>query len=176
MSARRARRGGIAGAAKLTLELGLAAALVAALGVFHVWSRTRVVAAGYSLYELQQEHARLVAAQDQLRIELGMLTSFQALDLVARTKLSKLGLAPPDRGAVWAAGPGRPSDGPGRAGVDGVDHRPRPAGPIVGVARGAGPEPVNEPAPERRPGSGSDSGWGSGDRSPIAARISLRGN
>lgn len=161
--------------AKLTLELGLAAALVAALGVFHVWSRTRVVAAGYSLYELQQEHARLVAAQDRLKIELGMLTSFQALDQVARTKLSKLGLAPPDRGAVWAAGPGRPTtDGPGRAGVDGVVHRPRPAGPIVGVARGAGPEP----APERKPGS--DSGWGSGARSapgsPIAARFSLRGN
>lgn len=175
MSARRIQRGRIAGAGKLTLELGLAAALVAALGVFHVWSRTRVVAAGYSLYELQQEHARLVAAQDQLRIELGMLTSFQALDQVARTKLSKLGLAPPDRGAVWAAGPGRPTtDGPGRAGVDGVDHRPRPAGPIVGALGAKGP--VNEPAPARTPGSDSDSGWGSGTRSPIAARISLRGN
>ncbi len=174
MSARRARRGGIAGAAKLTLELGLAAALVAALGVFHVWSRTRVVAAGYSLYELQQEHARLVAAQDQLKIELGMLTSFQALDQVARTKLSKLGLAPPDRGAVWAAGPGRPTtDGPGRAGVDGVVHRPRPAGPIVG-ALGA-KRPVNPaPDPERKPGSGS--GARPERVSQIAARISLRGN
>jgi len=115
------------------LELLLAASLVAALGVFHVWSRTRVVAAGYSLYELQEEHARLVAGQDQLRIELGMLTSFQALDQVTRTKISRLGLAPPDRGAVWAAGPDRPADGPGRVGVDGVDHRPRPAGPIVGM-------------------------------------------
>ncbi len=117
------------------IELLVAAALIAALGVFHVWSRTRVLASGYALAELQQEHARLVAAQDRLQIELGMLTSFQALDQAARTKLSKLGLAPPDRGAVWAASPGRPpTDGPGRAGVDGVGHRPRPAGPIVGMA------------------------------------------
>jgi hypothetical protein len=115
------------------VELLLAASLFAALGVFHVWSRTRVLASGYALAELQEEHARLVAAQDQLRIELGMLTSFQALDQAARTKLSSLGLAPPDRGAVWAASPGRPpTDSPGRAGVDGVGHRPGPAGPIVG--------------------------------------------
>jgi hypothetical protein len=127
-------------------ELLLAAALIAALGVFHVWSRTRVVSAGYALYDLQQEHARLVAAQDQLHIELGMLTSFSALDQAARTKLSKLGLAPPDRGAVWAAGPARPVDEPGRAGVDGVGHPPRPAEPIVGRAGGAGAAAAPGPA------------------------------
>jgi hypothetical protein len=118
------------------IELALVAALVASLGVFHVWSRTRVVSAGYALYDLQQEHVRLVAAQDRLEIELSMLTSFQALDQAARTKLSKLGLAPPDRGAVWAAGPRRPLDGTGRAGVGRVDHPPRPAGPIIGMAGG----------------------------------------
>ncbi len=135
-ASRRAGRVRIVG---IGLELALAASLIAALGVFHVWSRTRALASGYALAELQQEHARLVAAQDQLRIELGMLTSFQALDQAARTKLSNLSLAPPDRGAVWAAGPGRlPTDSPGRAGVDGVGHRSRPAGPIVG-ARDAGP-------------------------------------
>ncbi len=124
------------------LELALAVSLIGALGLFHVWSRTRVLASGYALAELQQEHARLVASQDQLQIELGMLTSFQALDQAARTKLSKLGLAPPDRGAVWAAGPGRPpTDSPGRAGVDGVGHRPRPAGPIVGMAWDAAQPP-----------------------------------
>jgi hypothetical protein len=122
----------------IALEVALAVSLVAALGLFHVWSRTRVLASGYALAELQQEHSRLVASQDQLRIELGMLTSFPALDQAARTKLSKLGLAPPDRGAVWAASPGRPpTDSPGRAGVDGVGHRPRPAGPIVGMVDGA---------------------------------------
>ena len=119
-------------------ELLLAAGLVAALGVFHVWSRTRVVAAGYELADLEQEHARLTAAQDQLRIELGMLTSFQALDQAARTKLSRLGLAPPDRGGVWAEGWGRPSGAPARAGVDGVGHPPRPAEPILGRTASAG--------------------------------------
>ena len=128
-------------------ELLLAAALIAALGVFHVWSRTRVVAAGYALADLQQEHARLVASQDQLRIELGMLTSFPALDQAARTKLSRLGLAPPDRGAVWAEGPGRPRGEPGRAGVDGVGHPPRPAEPILGRAAGAGPATASPDAP-----------------------------
>jgi hypothetical protein len=143
-----AHRGAPAGVTGLALELALAVALVAALGVFHVWSRTRVLASGYALAELQQEHALLVASQDQLRIELGMLTSFRALDQAARTKLSKLGLAPPDRGAVWAASPERPpTDGPGRAGVDGVGHRPRPAGPIVsredtGKPSALGPQPT----------------------------------
>ncbi len=146
MSARTAqtarRRGPSPRILGLGLELAVAVSLVCALGVFHVWSRTRVLASGYALAELQQEHTRLVASQDQLEIELGMLTSFQALDQAARTKLSKLGLAPPDRGAVWAAGPGRPpTDSPGRAGVDGVGHRPGPAGPIVGMTWGAAHQP-----------------------------------
>ncbi len=176
------RRGSRPAVLGIGLELALAVSLVGALGVFHVWSRTRVLASGYALAELQQEHTRLVTSQDQLKIELGMLTSFQALDQAARTKLAKLGLAPPDRGAVWAAGPGRPpTDSPGRAGVDGVGHRPRPAGPFVG-ARDAAPVNVNEPepAPEKMPGSGSDSGSCTGacaDRaSQVAVRISLRGN
>jgi hypothetical protein len=140
------RRGPVRALAGPGTELLVVAALVAAVGVFHVWSRTRVVAAGYALFDLQQEHARLVAAQDQLRIELGMLTSPQALDQAARTKLSKLGLAPPDRGAVWAASPGRPKDEPGRAGVDGVVNPPRPAEPIPGRALGAaGPAPAAPP-------------------------------
>ncbi len=114
------------------LELGLAAALLAALGIFHVWSRTQVLEAGYALSSLQAEHSRLVADKDRLGIELGMLTSPRALEDAARTKLAKLGLALPARGAVWAAGPD--DGGPGRAGGKGVDHPSRPAGPIVGLA------------------------------------------
>ncbi len=116
------------------LKIALAAALVAALGVFHVWSRTRVLEAGYQLSALQEEHARLVAAQDQLRLEVSMLTSFRALDQAARGKLAGLGLAPPDRGAVWAAGPDRAIAGPSQAGGNGDGHRPRPAGPILASA------------------------------------------
>ena len=148
---RGARGRGQVGAVRLGLELGLAAALVAALGIFHVWSRTRVVAAGYALYELQSEHARLVAAQDQLRIELGMLTAPAELERAARTKLSRLGMAPPDRGAVWAAGPGRPVDGAGRAGVDGVGHPPRPAEPAHYTGGVMKPPPPGPPLATRRP-------------------------
>jgi hypothetical protein len=121
-------RGTWAGVLLPCLELGLAAALLAALGIFHVWSRTQVLEAGYQLSTLQAEHSRLVATQDQLEIELGMLTSPRVLEEAARTKLAKLGLALPARGAVWAAVPDR--DDPGRAGGKGVDHPPRPAGPI----------------------------------------------
>ncbi len=128
--ARRAPRRGPG--SRRALELSLAAALLAAVGVFHIWSRTRVLAAGYELGELQRQHAELVAAQDQLRIELEMLRSPAQLEQAVRTRLVKLGMAPPDRGAVLAAGPERPLDAPGRAGVDGVGHRPRPAEPSLG--------------------------------------------
>jgi hypothetical protein len=137
-----------AGTWRLAVELWAAAVLIAALGVFHVWSRTRVVAAGYTLGELQAEHARLVATHDQLRIEREMLTSPKALERQVRTTLSKLGMAPPDRGSVLAAGPGRPRDVPGRAGVDGVGDRTRPAEPTL-PARPT--RPAAAPAPERRP-------------------------
>ncbi len=133
-------RGTWAGILVPGLELGLAAALLAALGIFHVWSRTQVLEAGYQLSALQSEHSRLVSSQDQLKVELGMLTSPRALEDAARTKLSKLGLALPVRGAVWAAGPDRVTDAAaGRAGGKGVDHPPRPAGPILGMADGGRP-------------------------------------
>jgi type II secretory pathway pseudopilin PulG len=149
------------------LELLLAAALLSATGVFHVWTRTRVVAAGYALYDLQQEHARLMAAQDELRIELGMLTAPQALDQAARTKLSKLGLAPPDRGAVWAAGPGRRESGPGRAGVGGGGRgsSPAPAGGANSRA-GAGRGGADPPRARARPSSRGRGGAGGAPHRP----------
>jgi hypothetical protein len=118
-------------------ELLGVALLAVALGVFHVWSRTRVLSAGYALGELQKEHAELVATHDALRIELEMMRSPAKLDEAVRTRLSRLGMAPPDRGAVLAAGPERPLDGPGRAGVDGVGDRPRPAGSALSSGRAA---------------------------------------
>lgn len=78
------------------------AAVAVALGVFHVWARTRVVAAGYELGELQKEHVRLSSEHDRLRIEVETLRSPAALERFARTRL---GMAPPAPGAVRAAGP-----------------------------------------------------------------------
>ncbi|BDG02681.1 hypothetical protein [Anaeromyxobacter oryzae] len=120
-------------------EIVAVALALVAVGVFHVWSRTRVLAAGYELGELQKQHAELVAAHDALRIELEMVRSPAKLEEAVRTRLARLGMAPPDRGAVLAAGPGRPLDGTGRAGVDGVGDRSRPAGPALHTAPATAP-------------------------------------
>jgi cell division protein FtsL len=118
--------------ARATVDRRLArAALVAAvavgLGVFHVWARTRVVAAGYELGELQKEHVRLTSEHDRLRIEVETLRSPAALERFARTRL---GMAPPAPGAVRAAGPRLALAGGGVGkDVDGEIHRSGPAEP-----------------------------------------------
>jgi cell division protein FtsL len=101
-------------------------ALLAALAVFHVWGRTRVVAAGYALGELQRAHVSLESEHDRLRIEVETLRSPAALERVARTRL---GMAPPAPGAVSAAGPRVAEAGEGGRGMDEVQHRPGPAEP-----------------------------------------------
>jgi cell division protein FtsL len=105
-------------------KAALAAALAAAIGIFHVWARTRVVSAGYALAELQAQHVKLTSEHDRLRIEVETLRSPSALERFARTRL---GMAPPAPGAVQAAGPRLASAGGGGKGV-GVT-RPGPAEP-----------------------------------------------
>ncbi len=135
-----------------------AALLVIALGVFHIWSRTRVVAAGYRLGALQAEHTKLTSEHDRLRIEVETLRAPRALEEFARTKL---GMAPPDSGPVWAAGPRSAPAGAGGAGVDGVDHRSGPAEPSLsravraaaaGPAADSGPLVLNVSTDERARG------------------------
>ena len=100
--------------------------LFTAIGVFHVWSRTRVVAVGYALGELQRDHVTLTTEHDRLRIEVETLRSPAVLERVARTRL---GMAPPAPGAVSAAGPRIAEAGEGGQGVDGAKHPPGPAEP-----------------------------------------------
>ena len=116
--------------------------LAAAIGIFHVWSRTRVVAAGYALGELQREHVNLESEHDRLRIEVETLRSPAVLEKVARTRL---GMAPPAPGAVSVAGPRIAVAGDGGKGVDGAEHGPGPAEPSrSGVGRAAaGPKAVS---------------------------------
>ena len=104
----------------------LAVLVVAAIGIFHVWSRTRVVAAGYALGELQREHVNLESEHDRLRVEVETLRSPAALERIARTRL---GMAPPAPGAVSVAGPRIAVAGDGGKGVDGAKHGPGPAEP-----------------------------------------------
>jgi cell division protein FtsL len=116
-----------AGAARRVLRIVAAGALLAGLGVFHIWSRTRVLATGYELGALAKEHARLASEHDRLRIEVETLRSPGALERYARTHL---GMAPPAPGTVLAAGPRLASATAGGAGVDGVGHRSAPAEPL----------------------------------------------
>ncbi len=104
----------------------LVAALATALGVFHVWSRTRVLAAGYALGELQNVHVKLESEHDRLRIEVETLRSPAAVERFARTKL---GMAPPEPGAVSAAGSLLAAEGSGGAEGVGVGHLTGPAEP-----------------------------------------------
>jgi len=104
----------------------LVVALLGAVGVFHVWSRTRVLTAGYALGELQKEHVTLTSEHDRLRIEVETMRSPAVLEKIARTRL---GMAPPAPGAVSAAGPHIALAGEGGKGVNRVKHRPGPAEP-----------------------------------------------
>ena len=113
--------------------------LVTAMGVCHVWSRTRVVAAGYALGELQREHVALTAEHDRLRIEVETLRSPAVLERVARTRL---GMAPPAPGAVSAAGPRFAVAGEGGRGMDGEKHPPGPAEPSRSETHAATPSPA----------------------------------
>ncbi len=102
--------------------------LLTATGVFHVWSRTRVVAMGYALGELQRDHVALTTEHDRLRIEVETLRSPAMLEKIARTRL---GMAPPAPGAVSAAGPRFALAGEGGRGKDGIKTPSGPAEPVV---------------------------------------------
>jgi cell division protein FtsL len=115
-----------AGVATVLAGLLLAAPL-AAVGVFHVWSRTRVQGAGYELGRLEAEHRQLLADRDRLNLEVGTLRSPGRLERFAR---ERLGMAPPAPGAVVAGTVGGKVGLSGGVG-DGADQRPGPAEPDV---------------------------------------------
>jgi cell division protein FtsL len=122
------------GATGRLARMSAALLLFTAIGVFHVWSRTRVVAVGYALGELQRDHVALTTEHDRLRIEVETLRSPAVLERIARTRL---GMAPPAPGAVSAAGPRFAEAGEGGRGEDGWKTPPGPAEPSPSHARRA---------------------------------------
>jgi len=122
------------GPAGRVLAWALLASALAGAGIFHVWTHTRVVAAGYELARLEAEHRRLVADRDRLRLEVTTLRAPGRLERYARTRL---GMAPPAPGAVVASGTG--GGGLGGAVLGAGSGRARPAEPAssVRVALGA---------------------------------------
>lgn len=115
---------------RLPGALGMAL-LLAALGVFHVWSRTQVIAAGYDLARLESEHRLLVAERDRLKLEVTTLRAPGRLERFARTRL---GMAPPAPGAVVAGVSGGRVLA-GGVGGGGAGQRLGPAEPLSRRAR-----------------------------------------
>jgi cell division protein FtsL len=111
--------------------------LASSVGVFHVWSRTRALAEGYRLAAVQGERSRLVSEHDRLLLEVEAIRAPRALENFARTRL---GMAPPDPGPVWA---GRASGGD--------DHLSGPAGPALSSSP---PGALAMRAPARGPSRG----------------------
>jgi cell division protein FtsL len=105
----------------------LLVALLAAVGVFHVWSHARVTGAGYRLEELRVRQKDLAAEQARLELEVAALRAPGRLEQYAR---ARLGMAPPAPGSVVAWGAGEAVAG--RAGKVGGEesHRPAPAEPL----------------------------------------------
>jgi cell division protein FtsL len=130
------------------LRTALPVVLCAGLAVAFIWTRTRALAASYELAEEKRRHDQLTSARGQLQLEVETLRSPRALEAFARTRL---GMAPPAPGAVLAAGPRFAA---GRAGVDGVGHRPASAEPVVSgrAAAGAGGAPSGVAPDVRAPG------------------------
>ncbi len=115
------------------LPMARVAALIGALtavGIIHVWSHTRVTAAGYRLGELQRTQESLRAQRDRLEIEVATLRAPGRLEEFARTRLK---MAPPAPGAVVAGRTGEAAAG--RAGTAERRARARaPAEPMVFTA------------------------------------------
>ena len=122
----------ITGAARV-LALALLFSPLAAVGVFHVWARTRVVAAGYDLARLQREHDRLADERARLVIEVATLRAPGRLEQFAR---QRLGMAPPAPGAVVASVSGGKVLAGGVVG-GGAGQRPGPAEPVSSRSRAA---------------------------------------
>ncbi len=142
MRARQGSAGRVLAAALLCAPLGAA-------GVFHVWTRTRVVAAGYQLARLQREHDRLADERGRLVIEVATLRAPGRLERFAR---ERLGMAPPAPGAVVASVSGGKVLAGGVVG-GGVGQRSGPAEPLSHRAGAPGLRLALRPSKARAPGA-----------------------
>ena len=116
------------GAVTLVLRAALCAGALAGVGIFHVWSHTRVTNEGYRLDELRRSREALRAERNRLEIEVATLRAPGRLKTLAQ---ERLGMAPPAPGAVVAGRAVAAAAGwAGRAG--GEDNlSPAPAEPAV---------------------------------------------
>jgi cell division protein FtsL len=114
------------------LRIALPIALLALVGLFHVFSQVRVVSAGYELGRLEAEHRRLLADRDRLRVEVATLRAPGRLERFARAQLR---MAPPAPGTIVAGRAGVAAAGRAVRAGDVEDRRPAPAEPLSTGAR-----------------------------------------
>jgi cell division protein FtsL len=74
----------------------LACALLAAVALFHAWTRTQVTEEGYRLSRLAQEQKRLLDERDRLTRQVAELRTPARIERLARERLS-MGPAPTER-------------------------------------------------------------------------------
>ncbi len=131
-AARTPVRGGPSGPLALVARTFVLVGAVAAVGVVHVWSHTRVTAAGYRLGELQRAQESLRAQRDRLEVEVATLRAPGRLEEFARTRLR---MAPPAPGAVVAGGKGVAAVGRAAQVGEREIRRPSPAEPVALAVR-----------------------------------------
>jgi cell division protein FtsL len=102
----RASLGGVLGQ---MLPVVLCWGLLAAVGVLHVASRSRVVDAAYQLSHLESQSRTLTLENDRLKLELATLKRPARLESLARTQL---GMAPPEASVVNSLASRSPAPGP----------------------------------------------------------------
>jgi cell division protein FtsL len=129
-----------------------AALLLTAVGVFHIWSHTQVIASGYELARLEAEGQRFIAERDRLRLEVATLRAPARVENFARTQL---GMAPPAPGTVVAGMAGRAVALGGRVGAEGT-HPLVSAEPVVTGVAARKPSPGKARNPSRQDGG---PGW-----------------
>jgi cell division protein FtsL len=101
----RASLGGVLGQ---MLPVVLCWGLLAAVGVLHVASRSRVVDAAYQLSHLESQSRTLTLENDRLKLELATLKRPARLESLARTQL---GMAPPEASVVNSLASRSPAPG-----------------------------------------------------------------
>ncbi len=91
------RRTMVAGQTRYVALAAVIAAMFAAVGVLHAYSRVAAVNQGYRLSKAEARHRELLREHESLKMERATLKSAPRLESLAR---NQLGMAPPTSGQV----------------------------------------------------------------------------
>ncbi|MFN7130765.1 MAG: cell division protein FtsL [Myxococcales bacterium] len=115
------RRTMAVGQARVVLLGAVIAAMFAAVGVLHAWTRVGAVREGYRLSQAELKHRELRGEHERLKMERNTLKSATRLESLARTTL---GMAPPTSGQLISLSDRRPALAPDKT-VASVAREPK---------------------------------------------------